>query len=94
MATGIVLGAALGLAALFLYLDTTSSTTTGATITILFGSLFAISRRSSRPSWCSASVALVAVAVLYRPLLLSSLSPDLAAARGVPVRPSGSPSSS
>ncbi len=31
LATGIVLGAALGLAALFLYLDTTSSNTTGAT---------------------------------------------------------------
>ena len=42
MATGIVLGAGLGLAALFLYLDTTERATTGATITILFGSMFVI----------------------------------------------------
>ncbi len=43
VATGIVLGASLGLAALFLYLDTTHSTTTGATINVLFGSIFTIS---------------------------------------------------
>src|ERR1700691_5819665 len=42
LATGIVLGASLGLAALFLYEDTTSSTTTGATVTVLFGSLFTL----------------------------------------------------
>ena len=42
LATGIVLGAALGLAALFLYFDTTHSSTTGASITVLFGSLFVI----------------------------------------------------
>ena len=43
LATGIVLGAGIGLAALFLYLDTTYHNTTGATVTILFGSVFAIS---------------------------------------------------
>ena len=43
LATGIVRGAALGLAALFLYWDTTHSNVTGATITILFGSMFTIS---------------------------------------------------
>ena len=42
MATGIVLGSATGLAALFLYLDTTTSATTGATQQILFGSIFTI----------------------------------------------------
>ena len=42
LATGIVLGAALGLAALLLYLDTTNHGTTGATVTILFGSIFTI----------------------------------------------------
>ena len=41
LATGIVLGAGFGLAALFLYLGTTDNTT-GATITILFGSIFAL----------------------------------------------------
>ena len=42
LATGIVLGAGFGLAALFLYLGTTSQSTTGATVTILFGSIFAL----------------------------------------------------
>ncbi len=42
LATGIVLGGALGLAALFLYFDSTHSSTTGASITVLFGSLFVI----------------------------------------------------
>ena len=40
LATGIVLGAAIGLSALFLYLDTTARATTGATQQILFGSIF------------------------------------------------------
>ena len=87
LATGIVLGAGLGLAALFLYLGTTYDSTTGATVTILFGSIFALrrldpaARRRARRGrarlicWCS-----------YRPLLLSSVSPELAAARGIPVR--------
>src|SRR5712671_3940103 len=43
VATGVVLGAALGAAALFLYLGTQTSSTTGASFTILFGSLFVIS---------------------------------------------------
>src|ERR1039457_1563904 len=43
LATGIVRGAGLGLAALFLYWDATFTSTTGATITILFGSIFTIS---------------------------------------------------
>ena len=42
VATGIVLGTALGLAALFLYLDTTKSATTGAAQQILFGSIFTV----------------------------------------------------
>ncbi len=42
LATGVVLGAATGLAALFLYLDTTSTATTGATQQILFGSIFTV----------------------------------------------------
>ncbi|MGO9751549.1 MAG: metal ABC transporter permease [Solirubrobacteraceae bacterium] len=86
LATGIVLGAATGLAALLLYYDTTNSTTTGATQTILFGSIFTIAP-STVPLVVAFSVIAVAViAVLYRPLLLASTSPELAAARGVPVR--------
>ncbi len=89
LATGIVLGAGLGLAALFLYLDTTFSNTTGASITILFGSIFAIDG-SLVPVIVGLSViSLGTVLVLYRMLLFSSLSPDMAAARAVPVRAVG-----
>jgi len=86
LATGVVLGAGLGLAALFLYWDTTWSNTTGASMTILFGSMFAING-SMVPVVTGFSVFVLALVVLlYRMLLLSSVHPDLAAARGVPVR--------
>ena len=89
VATGLVLGAGLGLAALFLYLDATSSSTTGVTVTILFGSLFAVSQQMLPSIVALSAVSLLVLAVCYRMLLLSSLSPDLAAARGVPVRAIG-----
>ena len=86
LATGIVRGAGLGLAALFLYWDTTHSNVSGATITILFGSMFTISS-SLLPVITLLSVAAVGiVAILYRPLLLSSVAPDLAGVRGISVR--------
>jgi zinc/manganese transport system permease protein len=89
LATGIVLGAGLGLAALFLYFDSTYHNTTGAAVTILFGSVFAI------PSATIPLVLVLALAVLailltiHRSLLLSSVSPEMAAARGIPVRAIG-----
>ena len=86
VATGIVLGAALGLSALFLYWDTTVHSTTGATVTILFGSLFTISGNLIAPMAVLGGLALAGMLFLYRPLLLSSVSPDMASARGVPVR--------
>jgi zinc/manganese transport system permease protein len=86
LATGIVLGAGFGLAALFLYLGTSYHSTTGATITILFGSIFALSPAMIPLVVAFAVIALGIVVVLYRPLLLSSVSPELAAARGIPVR--------
>jgi zinc/manganese transport system permease protein len=89
VATGVVLGAALGLAALFLYLGTQSSSTTGASFTILFGSIFVITTSTIPALITSALLALATVVVLARVLLLSSLSPDIAAARGVPVRAVG-----
>ena len=89
LATGIVRGAGLGLAALFLYWDTTFTSTTGATVTILFGSMFTIDS-STIPVIALFSLAAVGiVAVLYRPLLLSSVSSDLAFVRGIPVRVTG-----
>jgi zinc/manganese transport system permease protein len=84
--TGIVLAASLGLAALFLYWDTTWTSNNGATFSVLFGSIFTL-----QPSLVPYVVGLGVLAVgvvglLWRPLLLTSLNPDLAAARGVSVR--------
>lgn len=89
VATGIVLGASLGLSALFLYWDSTTRSTTGATVDVLFGSMFTIAP-SLVPALVAFSAATLAVVGAgYRPLLLSSLSPEAAAARGVPVRLTG-----
>ena len=88
VATGVVLGAALGLAALFLYLGT-QTRTTGASFAILFGSIFVISPDTIPALIASGVIALAVVAVLSRVLLLTSLSPEIAAARGVPVRAVG-----
>jgi zinc/manganese transport system permease protein len=89
LATGIVRGAGLGLAALFLYWDTTRTSTTGAPVTILFGSVFTIGSSMIPVIAVFSLVAVGIVAVLYRPLLLSSVSTDLAVVRGVPVRIAG-----
>lgn len=86
LATGIVLGAFLGLAALLLYVDATVHNTTGAAFTILFGSVFTIDHSQIPAIVALSAAALAIVALLYRPLLLSSLSAELAVARGIPVR--------
>lgn len=86
VATGIVLGGALGLAALFLYEDTTTTSDSGTVVTVLFGSIFAL-QSSLIPVVAAFSVAALAITLmLYRPLLLSSISTDLATAKGVRVR--------
>lgn len=89
VATGVVLGAALGVSALLLYLDTVHTSTTGASVAILFGSLFALSPGSLPAMAGLAAAGTVAVVLAYRPLLLSSVDPGLAAARGVRVRALG-----
>ena len=89
LATGIVRGAGLGLAALFLYFDTTHTNTSGVAVTVLFGSMFTLSPSVIPLVVICSLAALAIIAVLYRPLLLSSVSTDLAAARGIPVRLTG-----
>ncbi len=86
IATGVVLGAAIGLSALFLYLGTVTGTATGATQQILFGSIFIISSGTVQIVAVFGVLAVVTIAVIGRPLLLATVSPDIAAARGVPVR--------
>jgi len=86
LATGIVLGAAIGLSALFLYLTATTGATTGATQQVLFGSIFTTTSATIGVVAALGGLALAGVVMVYRPLLLATISPDVAAARGVPVR--------
>jgi zinc/manganese transport system permease protein len=86
LATGIVLGAGLGLAALFLYWDSTLANASGEAGTVLFGSMLTLDSSTLPAIVALGLVALSIVALIYRPLLLSSLSGELAAARGVRVR--------
>jgi zinc/manganese transport system permease protein len=89
IATGVVLGAATGLSALFLYLDTTKSATTGVTQQILFGSIFTVDPSMVPLVIILSIVTLALIGFIYRPLLLSSLSSELARARGVSLRSVG-----
>jgi zinc/manganese transport system permease protein len=86
LATGIVLGAAIGLSALFLYLTSTSGATTGAAQQVLFGSIFTTTSGTIPAVAILGALALGAIAAICRPLLLATVSPDIAAARGIPVR--------
>jgi zinc/manganese transport system permease protein len=86
VATGIVLGFATGLSALFLYLDTTKSASTGVSQQILFGSIFSLAPSTIPLVVVMSALTLVVLGVIFRPLLLSSISPDLAAARGIRTR--------
>ncbi len=85
VATGVVLGAATGLSALFLYLITLNSSSTGSTQLILFGSLFSVSAPTFLVVLALSVLVCLALAVIGRPLLFASLSSDAAAARGVSV---------
>ncbi|WP_226950958.1 metal ABC transporter permease [Rouxiella sp. S1S-2] len=84
--TGIVLGAGLGLAALLLYFDVTSHSTTGAAITVMFGSMFAIPASMIPLALWLGGGALGVIGIIYRPLLLSSLDKELAEVLGVNTR--------
>lgn len=86
LATGVVLGASIGLTALILYLDTTARATSGAAQQILFGSIFSVDTSLLPVVGALSLLTLGLVAVLSRPLLLSAVDPDMAVARGVPER--------
>jgi zinc/manganese transport system permease protein len=86
LATGIVLATALGLAALFLYLDTTNGAATGATQQLLFGSIFTVDPSTIPLVLVLSALALGIVVSINRPLLISSLSAELTRARGINIR--------
>lgn len=83
VATGVILALALGLGAMFLYVNTRF---VGAPFTLLFGSIFEVDPDTTRVMVLIGLGCLSVLALIYRPLLFGSLSPETAAARGVPVR--------
>ena len=85
VATGVVLGAATGLSALFLYLIALTSSSTGTTQTVLFGSLFTVAPSTVPVVVALSGAVVVTLAAIGRPLLFASLSPEAARARGVRV---------
>ena len=89
VATGIVFGLGLGLTALFLYLDTQHAGTSNVAISVLFGSLFVIDAGVLPLVVVLSIVACLIVVLFYRWMLVDSLSQDLAAVRGIPVRATG-----
>jgi zinc/manganese transport system permease protein len=81
----------LGLGVLFLSIFATSESTGNATAgtTILFGSIFGLSASSAAlAAWIALGITALIV-LMARPLFFSTLDPELAAARGVPVRALG-----
>jgi len=82
-AIGAVLAFGLGVGVLFLSLY--QGYATEAT-NLLFGSIVGVSDAQLRDLVIVAVVVVAGVALLYRPLLFSSVDPEIAAARGVPLR--------
>lgn len=86
VATGVVLAFMLGVSALFLYLISTATSTSGAPIAILFGSIFTVNPALTPYVIVLSALTLLLVGAIYRPLLFGSTTPAVAQARGVPTR--------
>ena len=83
VAIGATLAFSLALGSLFL---TISTKLAGEATNILFGNILAISPSDVRFVLFFTAVSLVAIGAMYRPLLFASLDPEIADARGLPVR--------
>lgn len=83
---GMVLSFALGLGVLFLSIYIQSGTNANAGVSILFGSILTVTRRDVIITLITSSATLLIIAFLFRPLLFASVDPEVAQARGVPVR--------
>jgi zinc/manganese transport system permease protein len=83
VAIGATLAFSLALGSLFL---TMSTKLAGEAVNILFGNILAISPSDIRFIIVFAAVTLLGIGVMYRPLLFASLDPEIAEARGLPVR--------
>jgi len=79
---GMILSFALGLGVLFLKLYTTSAS---EAVSILFGSILSVTFFDLRLSLVSGILTFFILLIIFRPLLFSSIDPEVAEARGVPV---------
>jgi zinc/manganese transport system permease protein len=88
VATGTFFAWTLGLGVLFLSIFTTqrSAGNGAAGVRVLFGSIFGLARHDVVVAALLAALACVVLLALARPLLFASLDPEVARARGVPVR--------
>lgn len=80
---GMILVGALGLGVLLLRL---SSGYSNQTYALLFGDILALTARDLVVLGCAAALALLATAIVFRPLLFASLESEVAESRGVPIR--------
>jgi zinc/manganese transport system permease protein len=80
---GMVLSFALGLGVLFLSLYTNFAT---ETVGVLFGSIFSVSHSDVVIMLYSSVAVLLLLAIIFRPLLFLSIDPEVAQARGLPIR--------
>jgi len=78
----------LGLGVLFLsiFIASSSGANSTAAVRVLFGSILGLSAADARLAAAIALFAIVALLVMARPLLFSSLDPEVARSLGVPVR--------
>ena len=83
VAIGMMLSLALGLGLLFLHFYTTGATQAAA---LLFGNVLGVDESALLTLALLSVGSLVALAAIARPLIFASLQPDLAEARGVPIR--------
>ncbi len=83
---GMVLSFVLGLGVLFLSIYIQSAANANAGVSVLFGSILTVTRRDVIITLITGCVTLLIIALLFRPLLFASVDPEVAQARGVPVR--------
>ncbi len=83
IAIGVVLSLALGFGLLFLHYYTSFATQATA---LLFGNVLAVDRQMIATLAVLGVITLLALAVIMRPLIFSTLQPELAEAKGVPLR--------
>ncbi len=80
---GMILSFALGLGVLFLRLYTNSAS---ETVSVLFGSILSVTHADIVYTIILGIGTLVVLAAIFRPLLFSSIDPEVAEARGVPTK--------